>query len=715
MKSAMLCAVIFAALPAALASQTDVNPLSKTIQLLDSLSAKITAQGQAEEKAYKEYVAWCDDASSNLKYEIKTGEAKKEELQATIAKAAADTEACNDKIEDLGGSISADDQELKEANAVRTKEAADFAASEAELVDAIDTLDRAVMVLQKEMKKNPAALAQVNVASNVNNLLKTLNTVIDAAAFPITDQKKLVALVQAHQGDDAGDDEFGAPAAAVYKSHSSGIFDVLEDMKEKAEGQLGDLRKAESTTRHNFEMLKQSLTDQIEADTKDLDEEKALKASTQETKAVAEGDLVETSKDLENDKSGLATAGTTCMTIASDHEATMKSRAEELKALALAKKALTETTSGAVGQSYSFLQLNHLTTQGSALHSRLDLAGLEVVNLIKKIAKENHSTALAQLASRVAATVRYGAAAGQDPFSKVKELIADMITKLETEAKSETNEKAYCDEELAKTSSKKEELNSEISKLGSKMDRAAAASAELKADVKELQAELAKLSRSQGEMDTIRRESHAEYVTAKKDLELGLEGVRKALSVLRDYYGGDAAGAAMIQNNGEFAAMMSQPSMPEGHSKAGGAGGSIIGMLEVVESDFAKDLSTEEMQETDAEVEYQKTTQTNKVTKTIKEQDVKYKTKEFKSLDKTIGELSGDKETAGTELDAVLEYDTKIKQRCIAKPETYETRKGRREAEVAGLKEALSILEGETVFVQHSKKGHGHSNFLATF
>merc|ERR1719352_58530 len=106
-------------------------------------------------------------------------------------------------------------------------------------------------------------------------------------------------------------------------------------------------------------------------------------------------------------------------------------------------------------------------------------------------------------------------------------------------------------------------------------------------------------------------------------------------------------------------------------------------MLEVVESDFAKDLAVEETQEADSEVEYQKTTQTNKVTKTIKEQDVTYKTKEFKALDKTLAELSGDKETANTELSAVLDYDGKIKERCIAKPESYEVRKQRREAEVA--------------------------------
>merc|ERR1719379_836920 len=85
-------------------------------------------------------------------------------------------------------------------------------------------------------------------------------------------------------------------------STSGSIFDVLEDMKEKAEGQLNDLRKAESTSKHNYNMLKQSLEDEIEADTKDMDEEKSLKASTEENKANAEGDLSETVKELNKDK-----------------------------------------------------------------------------------------------------------------------------------------------------------------------------------------------------------------------------------------------------------------------------------------------------------------------------------------------------------------------------------------------------------------------------
>merc|ERR1719157_45867 len=118
-------------------------------------------------------------------------------------------------------------------------------------------------------------------------------------------------------------------------------------MKEKAEGQLAELRKAESTTKHNFNMLKQSLEDQIGADNKDMAEEKSLKAATEESNAVAEGDLAETVKGLAEDNKALSVASNTCMTVAADHEATVKSRTEELNAIATAKKIIGETTFGA--------------------------------------------------------------------------------------------------------------------------------------------------------------------------------------------------------------------------------------------------------------------------------------------------------------------------------------------------------------------------------
>jgi len=180
-------------------------------------------------------------------------------------------------------------------------------------------------------------------------------------------------------------------------------------------------------------MLKQSLTDEMEADSKDMAEEKSLKASTEEKQATAEGDLAETVKELNTDKASLKTATTTCMTVAADHDATVKSRTEELNAIATAKKILKESTSGAQSQTYSFVQTN--------LQSRTDLKNAEVVNLVKKLAKDHHSAALAQLASRIKAVMAYGSADQDDVFAKVKGLIVDMIAKLEARQKQKQQRK----------------------------------------------------------------------------------------------------------------------------------------------------------------------------------------------------------------------------------------------------------------------------------
>jgi len=549
--------------------------------------------------------------------------------------------------------------------------------------------------LEREMQKNPAAFAQV-AKGGFSTVLNSLSSVVDAASFSASDKQRLVALVQ--QSSDEDDSDVGAPAAAVYKSHSSSIFDTLEDLKEKAETQLSELRKAESEASHNYALLKQGLEDQLAADSKDMDAEKASKASDEEEKATAEGDLSVTIADLKASEEKLASVTVDCKQVSEDHDATVAAREEELKVIAEAIEVIKSTSSGAVDQTYSFIQVS------SGIRSQSDLKRSEVVALVKKLAKKHHSAALAQLASRIAAVVRYGSGGGDDPFAKVKGLIEDMIAKLQDEAGAEATEKAYCDEQIAKTEEKKAELDATIAKLTTKIDQDAARSAELKEEVKELQAELAALAKQQAEMDKIRTETHADYVQAKSDLELGLDGVRKALVMLRDYY---------AKGSEEDAAFVQQPEKPKLFAAANGAGTSIIGILEVVESDFATNLAKEETTESAAQEDYEKTTQENKITKATKDQDVKYKTQEFTSLDKNIGELSGDRDTASTELEAVLEYYAKLKERCIAKPETYESRKARREAEIAGLKEALTILESETALVQRAGQRHRMRGSLA--
>merc|ERR1719465_243193 len=282
-------------------------------------------------------------------------------------------------------------------------------------------------------------------------------------------------------------------------------------------------------------------------------------------------------------------------------EVSTKSRAEELQALAEAKKIIMETTGGASDKAYGLLQ------QASKARSTSDPAD-KVVNMLQTLGKSNKDVALAQLALRVKAAVEMQT--GADPFAKVKGMIQEMIDKLVADAAAEASHKAFCDKEMSESKAKIEDHTSTIEKFTTRKDKATAAIEKLTEELATLADELATMAKQQAEMDEMRAEQKAAYAEAKK--------------------------------------------------------------------------------------EFEKITQENQVTKAIKEADIKYKTSEVASLEKQVSELTSDIEGEQTELDAVLDYYEKLKPGCIAKPMTYEERKARREAEIAGLKEALAILEGES-------------------
>jgi len=192
---------------------------------------------------------------------------------------------------------------------------------------------------------------------------------------------------------------------------------------------------------------------------------------------------------------------------------------------------------------------------------------------------------------------------------------------------------------------------------------------------------LADLAKAGAEMDQMRQQENKDYVKNKADTEKGLAGVKLALKILRDYYAKDKA-----------------------HDAAEGAGANIIGLLEVVESDFSKGLAEMTATEESAQAAFETETKENEIEKTTKEQDVKYKTKESTGLDKAAVEESSDRSGVQEELDAVTEYLKTLEKECIAQAETYAERKARFEAEIAGLREALRILESETALLQKSSR-----------
>lgn len=506
------------------------------------------------------------------------------------------------------------------------------------------------------------------------------------------DEKTLLAMVQGNSKASADDEEdndlIGAPDPATYKSHSGSILDTLDGLLEKAKDMLETSRTKEANAQHNFNMLQQSITDELKFSGQDMDTAKKNLASNKEAKAGAEGDLVVTQKVVSEGTKDQGILKSDCMTRSQDYEAETKSRNEELKSLAAAKQAITESTGGADSIAYagsSFLQLANIQMgeTHASIKTGADLANFEAVRYIRKLAREQKSQELMQLARRMEAAMNaeQSGMAG-DPFAKVKELIKGMLETLAKDAETDASHKAYCDKELGETLAKKDEKEAYIDKLTAQIDSGHAKSSQLKEQVAALQKQLADLAASQAEMSKIRQEEKNLHRHNKAEMESGLEGVKMALRILREYYAKDSD-----------------------HKAAGGAASGIVGMLEVVESDFTKNMAAMNGAELTAQGQYDRETSENEIERATKEKDVEYKNREATQLDGQVREASSDRDGAQTELSAVLEYKGQLLKMCVATPSTYEERKGRREAEIAGLKEALNILKGEAMLLQRQVKG----------
>lgn len=238
---------------------------------------------------------------------------------------------------------------------------------------------------------------------------------------------------------------------------------------------------------------------------------------------------------------------------------------------------------------------------------------------------------------------------------------------------------------------KKDERTDSLEQLATKIDQMMSRSKKLKRQVARLERGLAEIQGSQTEMDKMRREENSEYTDEKAELDKGLDGVRSALKTLQDYYGQEDSS----------------------HKQRTGQATSIISLLETCESDFSKSLAELMAGEQTAIADYERQSQDNKVDKESKETEVEFKTKEFTGLDKEVVDSKSDKTGVQTELDAVNDYLAKIMKECSIPVETYAEKKAKREKEIAGLKEALTVLESETAFVQthrRSLRGPRHAS-----
>ena len=292
-----------------------------------------------EEQLMDEFSTWCDDERNKKEDAITSSKRTIGDLEATIEDAKASVVTLTSSIDELTTKISTSEKELADAKGLRKEEHDVFLASEKELVETVDGLERALTVL----KKNLSLLQAGNYGKILDTVASSLKKVVEASWVNSHQKAVLQSLLQANAQEGDEDLSFQPQAKEVdYESHSGGILDTLADMQEKAEASLSSTRKDEMEASHSFALLKQGLEDGIAVAKKQLGESTLTRSQTEEELHSAEAALSETQEDLAADTKYLEELKQSCTMKATEWANRQKQAGEETAAIEKAKEVLSE-------------------------------------------------------------------------------------------------------------------------------------------------------------------------------------------------------------------------------------------------------------------------------------------------------------------------------------------------------------------------------------
>jgi hypothetical protein len=672
----MILRVVLLSLAAAHELRAGVTPVQKVITLLQDMRSTSVTEKKDEEVAFTKFKGWCDHTTTEKQKRVKEAEELMSQLEADIMSAESDVAELTQAMADLDAEMDQYRADMKAATEVREKEHADYEATHKDYTESVDAVSRAVSVLGQQNfdRKQAAALLQ-EVSSH--------------KFVPIVAKRTFAAFVTTTIKDPWDEEQptglsVSAPQAAAYQFQSGGVIDMLKKLKDKFSDERTTLEKEEMSQKQSYELLIQDLTDSVERATKAKGRKEKTRGQRQEDAANAKGELADTTASRDEDQKYLDETVSGCQLKSADYESRQSLRAEELEAL---DKAIEILASGSVSGAAD-THLPALVQQAFALRASMSAPAQRAAEFLQTRAAKIQSQMLSMLAAKVSAG---------DPFDKVKKMIKDMIVRLMEEATEESEHKGWCDSELGTNKITRESKTEDVNSLSAQADQLSADIAKLGQEIAELTATVAELDASVKEATELREKEKAKNAATVSDAKEASLAVQQATAVLKDFYAKAAEATALVQADAPNALDDAPATFDSAYQGKQAESGGVLGMLEVIASDFERLETDTTMEEEQAAKEYKKFTNEAAVDRAQKTTDIsnkqKLSTKKSGELQTTKSDLKSTQE----ELDAAMEYYDKLKPSCVDAGVSYEERVQRRADEIESLQEALKILSGEDI------------------
>uniref|UniRef100_A0A7S4QWS5 Uncharacterized protein n=1 Tax=Alexandrium monilatum TaxID=311494 RepID=A0A7S4QWS5_9DINO len=709
---------------AAAAVQAKKAAVDKVVSMLETLQQKVLGEGEKEAQTYNKFACFCKDTTAEKSEAIKTGTDKKASLSTEIGSLSAKRDGLDTTISQLLSDIEQAEKDKKSAMAARAKELAEYEKNSADLIAAIQALEGAI----RTMKASKApSLAQLQ---SVAKTVKRATLIADALGLGGDSAHRFAVLLQ--QAPDVPMED--------YKFHSDNIIATLEKLLKDFGDEKNTVNAEEVKAVAAHEALLQDKETLLKQKNLELDTAKKEKAETQDRIATASQELSVAAATLLDDQEYLKELSQMCSDKAKTWDQRSRVRRDELSALTAAigivkgfvdgntsaatvrfvqqgvsvrlaeavahspaameaLEAVAEEADAAAGAGAPPALLQQaqergaargpqalLSTQKGGQPAKESGAQQAVAELLRAQGDKLRSTLLTSLASRVAA----------DPFAKVKKLIEELVNRLQREASSEATQKGFCDKSTADATQKRDLAASAIKDLNGRMMELEAKRDDMSQDIGTLTKEINEINQTVQDANRLRAEESAENKAAIDEASAGEEATRMAMEVLYKYYKtvDDAqVNLTLVQRGPMEDAPDAGFDIGEAYQGSQGDAGGIIGMLEVIQSDFRRTIEVTTEEEAQAEREH--TAFLTESGKSLAEKTTARdeKTKYQDNAEEALASAEQDMEAETGKLQGAIKELLDLKPVCVDTTMSYEERVALREDEIASLHKALCIFE----------------------
>merc|ERR1719162_1485332 len=681
--------------------------VDKVVSMLEDLQLQVLAEGEAEAATYNKFACFCKTTQNDKSSSIKTGKDDKTSLSADIEKYSKQRDALDKKIAELEDDIEKAEKEMKNANEKSDAALKVYTANEADMDAALASLKEAIKVLKSSV--SPSLVQLQSIGKTVQQ------AALMADALGLGGAKvQQAATFFLQQGEVPVEME-------DYKFHSSSIIETLEKLQ-------GDFRKekdsidADEVKRvQTHDMFIQAKTDFVKAQTLAMEEAKSDRDQKIENIGTASQELTTVSATLLDDMEYLDELNTICSDKAKTWDQRTKLRANELTAITQAtgivKATVAEETQSSTIRFAQTKSVIHLADAVASSDKAMEAIEAEaemsegsdeapsflqkrsvqkhepesqdgarqlILSLLKGKGQQLKSTLLASLATQIAS----------NPFAKIKKLIQELIERLLKEAAEEANQKGFCDKATADATQKRTYAADKIEGLNAKMAKLAALSDKLNEELQTLTKEIGDLDDAKAKAEKERTEESAENANTVTEANAGLAAVKMAIDILDKFY--KTSAKAEVDLSLSQGPLDDAPDAGfktgEAYQGAGAESGGIIGMMEVIQSDFERTISETKSAEAASQKEHLEFSTESGKSLAEKNMAKKEKIALKDETDANFNDAEDDMTSQTKILVTSIKELIELKAACIDTGMSYADRVAMREQEIASLKKALCIF-----------------------